>query len=114
MAAIAYGFLPGAAIAASDRKSTRLNSSHRCISYAVFCLKKKYTTTSNTAQAHADGHPNNTHASTPSSLPIPLRDAILLCLVVVLDGKANFYFFFLMDPRPPEIYPFPQPAPLRF
>src|SRR5437763_12456328 len=25
----------------SDRKSTRLNSSHRCTSYAVFCLKKK-------------------------------------------------------------------------
>src|SRR5437879_6883496 len=24
-----------------DRKSTRLNSSHRCISYAVFCLTKK-------------------------------------------------------------------------
>src|SRR5437762_7732585 len=29
---------------AQDRKSTRLNSSHRCISYAVFCLKKKKTT----------------------------------------------------------------------
>src|SRR5437879_6993535 len=28
-----------------DRKSTRLNSSHRCISYAVFCLKKKTITT---------------------------------------------------------------------
>src|SRR5437879_6659272 len=27
-----------------DRKSTRLNSSHRCISYAVFCLKKKKQT----------------------------------------------------------------------
>src|SRR5437762_10845817 len=27
--------------APKDRKSTRLNSSHRCISYAVFCLKKK-------------------------------------------------------------------------
>src|SRR2546422_10910200 len=27
--------------AASDRKSTRLNSSHGYISYAVFCLKKK-------------------------------------------------------------------------
>src|SRR5438094_1811244 len=26
-----------------DRKSTRLNSSHRTISYAVFCLKKKIT-----------------------------------------------------------------------
>src|SRR5437762_10721207 len=25
--------------AGKDRKSTRLNSSHRCISYAVFCLK---------------------------------------------------------------------------
>src|SRR2546430_3459197 len=28
-----------------DRKSTRLNSSHSQISYAVFCLKKKKTTT---------------------------------------------------------------------
>src|SRR5438094_4423498 len=27
-----------------DRKSTRLNSSHRTISYAVFCLKKKKNT----------------------------------------------------------------------
>src|SRR5436189_2923302 len=30
-----------------DRKSTRLNSSHRCISYAVFCLKKKKKITNN-------------------------------------------------------------------
>src|SRR5437762_4865591 len=29
--------------AEGDRKSTRLNSSHRCISYDVFCLKKKKT-----------------------------------------------------------------------
>src|SRR5258708_20257822 len=28
----------------ADRKSTRLNSSHQIISYAVFCLKKKTTT----------------------------------------------------------------------
>src|SRR5258708_22690515 len=28
-----------------DRKSTRLNSSHQIISYAVFCLKKKKKTT---------------------------------------------------------------------
>src|SRR3954466_13200292 len=27
----------------ADRKSTRLNSSHTIISYAVFCLKKKHT-----------------------------------------------------------------------
>src|SRR3712207_8718454 len=34
-------WLPEAAWGASDRKSTRLNSSHANISYAVFCLKKK-------------------------------------------------------------------------
>src|SRR5437762_5685010 len=33
-----------------DRKSTRLNSSHRCISYAVFCLKKKKKKKKNTKQ----------------------------------------------------------------
>src|SRR5258708_31856283 len=31
-----------------DRKSTRLNSSHQIISYAVFCLKKKKKKTHNT------------------------------------------------------------------
>src|SRR5438552_18960993 len=37
------GLLSAAAIGAMapDRKSTRLNSSHQIISYAVFCLKKK-------------------------------------------------------------------------
>src|SRR3712207_8383235 len=33
--------LPVALLAWTDRKSTRLNSSHANISYAVFCLKKK-------------------------------------------------------------------------
>src|SRR5947199_6268711 len=33
--------LKSEAICSSDRKSTRLNSSHLGISYAVFCLKKK-------------------------------------------------------------------------
>src|ERR1022692_5155139 len=33
-----------------DRKSTRLNSSHLVISYAVFCLKKKQKHTSHRAQ----------------------------------------------------------------
>src|SRR3712207_8986111 len=48
-AAPAYGIelqlevLSAAPIAAPDRKSTRLNSSHANISYAVFCLKKKKT-----------------------------------------------------------------------
>src|SRR5438477_9847468 len=34
---------PGHSPAKPDRKSTRLNSSHMSISYAVFCLKKKKT-----------------------------------------------------------------------
>src|SRR5699024_12036494 len=33
----------GTAVAVADRKSTRLNSSHVSISYAVFCLKTKKT-----------------------------------------------------------------------
>src|SRR5690625_7913362 len=33
--------LPGLVAVIRDRKSTRLNSSHVAISYAVFCLKKK-------------------------------------------------------------------------
>src|SRR3712207_8568258 len=35
------GALLDAVVLAGDRKSTRLNSSHANISYAVFCLKKK-------------------------------------------------------------------------
>src|SRR3712207_6854464 len=36
---------PPAEVSDLDRKSTRLNSSHANISYAVFCLKKKKNTT---------------------------------------------------------------------
>src|SRR3712207_7858444 len=45
----------GADRAAQDRKSTRLNSSHANISYAVFCLKKKK---------------NNTLGASPTICPI--------------------------------------------
>src|SRR5256885_6854396 len=54
---------------ASDRKSTRLNSSHLVISYAVFCLKKKkkkkYNNNTNITQ-HADHYK---HLSHPKTLP---------------------------------------------
>src|SRR5688572_32138045 len=36
-----YGMLSYHVVERTDRKSTRLNSSHSQISYAVFCLKKK-------------------------------------------------------------------------
>src|SRR3712207_8807429 len=38
------GLVIGLTITMEDRKSTRLNSSHANISYAVFCLKKKKKT----------------------------------------------------------------------
>src|SRR3712207_3868024 len=38
---IRYCPFPGRVVGQEDRKSTRLNSSHANISYAVFCLKKK-------------------------------------------------------------------------
>src|SRR5437773_3173328 len=38
----------------ADRKSTRLNSSHITISYAVFCLKKKNQTMANTGNRDKD------------------------------------------------------------
>src|SRR5690349_22803010 len=46
---------------AEDRKSTRLNSSHVEISYAVFCLKKKKKNTTHD-QPHLQQH---THANSP-------------------------------------------------
>src|SRR5207247_3269072 len=52
------GKAPGSGVEVSttlDRKSTRLNSSHEWISYAVFCLKKKKpTTVGKTGTAKAD------------------------------------------------------------
>src|SRR2546430_4278796 len=40
--------------ASEDRKSTRLNSSHSQISYAVFCLKKKKDTSHRDATVYGD------------------------------------------------------------
>src|SRR5256885_5351062 len=47
-------------MSAADRKSTRLNSSHLVISYAVFCLKKKKSIAPHSAHRYAgvDGGPH--------------------------------------------------------
>src|SRR3989454_5540675 len=46
-----------------DRKSTRLNSSHLVISYAVFCLKKKKNK-QNMSPSVDDSDPNTGHSDT--------------------------------------------------
>src|SRR5260221_10517798 len=51
-AASAMPLCPPQALCPGDRKSTRLNSSHTVISYAVFCLKKKEHTSE--LQSHSD------------------------------------------------------------
>src|SRR5438128_9114777 len=58
---------PHSSAAPVDRKSTRLNSSHGSISYAVFCLKKKKNTTHKdmmrryTVQSYTAAERTNTH-----------------------------------------------------
>src|SRR4051794_41591217 len=42
-----------------DRKSTRLNSSHPSISYAVFCLKKKKKKTTQTTRSQRPERPSS-------------------------------------------------------
>src|SRR5256885_7993925 len=56
--------------ARADRKSTRLNSSHLVISYAVFCLKKKTNTPSHSAPMRP-GFTNLPVLSTPPSTRPP-------------------------------------------
>src|SRR5256885_11957088 len=58
-----------------DRKSTRLNSSHLVISYAVFCLKKKKETTVDFGIFPSLlSHPHE---------PVVDRDAVVLANIVV-------------------------------
>src|SRR5690348_17691702 len=52
-----------------DRKSTRLNSSHPSISYAVFCLKKKKTT--KRQPDYAERSRRATALATPASRSLP-------------------------------------------
>src|ERR1022692_1994740 len=91
----------------SDRKSTRLNSSHLVISYAVFCLKKKKTNI------------NSSHLVTSYySVRVPSKTSNVhdLPLIFSKPGAAErlsllviffFFFFFLMIRRPPRSTLFP-------
>src|SRR2546430_9361539 len=57
-------------IGGPDRKSTRLNSSHSQISYAVFCLKKKKQETTDVRVPY---HNLYNHNSPPHILPLALK-----------------------------------------
>src|SRR2546430_12331118 len=62
--------------ARTDRKSTRLNSSHSQISYAVFCLKKKKKNSSvfTSDEDSYSGHSYSTTHSTIATIHIHVHD----------------------------------------
>src|SRR3954463_9863582 len=87
-----------------DRKSTRLNSSHTLISYAVFCLKEKRT--GRTGAGCSDGVDEGER---PRALPPPAP-----CASKVPDRAPAScpayppgFLFFLMIRRPPRSTLFP-------
>src|ERR1017187_9786436 len=85
-----------------DRKSTRLNSSHRCISYAVFCLKKNLPVPAALSDRPSPGEivmsdpHENTHIDSAGG-----ERKILLALLVAtvfffeVAGVHRVVFFFL-------------------
>src|SRR3989442_9539962 len=52
MLIVSVALTPAAVLTVTDRKSTRLNSSHVRISYAVFCLKKEKHTSELQSRPH--------------------------------------------------------------
>src|ERR1022692_412362 len=85
-----------------DRKSTRLNSSHLVISYAVFCLKK-----------NEEGEKKSTHKpllgkrmSVEGGSGYLLASNFLLSPPVWLSVERGRVFF-LKDWAPPDFYLFP-------
>src|SRR5471030_2034839 len=80
-----------------DRKSTRLNSSHLGISYAVFCLKKKKTGIQAMVQLET------------GSYSLGVADSAVMPSANVVDSLIEeiILFFFLMIRRPPRSTLFP-------
>src|SRR6266446_4678247 len=90
------GLWSARALLGRDRKSTRLNSSHLVISYAVFCLKKKTLDVSSGELVTLLG-PNGSGKTT----------LVRVALGVQTPLAGLFFFFFLMIRRPPRSTLFP-------
>src|ERR1022692_3879028 len=91
----------------SDRKSTRLNSSHLVISYAVFCLKKKKK---RNTPLHNVAHPFIYGSGSDAPVaPVP-RSAQPRAeprKPPSTPTTKSLFFFFLMIRRPPRSPLFP-------
>src|SRR3982750_4681815 len=95
----------------ADRKSTRLNSSHDQISYAVFCLKKK-------TDVERDAHAAQARATArwASGVVCARRLGVVGARVETVGAPRRAggcaRFFFLKDAATPEISPLSLPAAL--
>src|SRR3954462_4681996 len=90
----------------SDRKSTRLNSSHTIISYAVFCLKKKKRLSAPGAVAKLQGPRLSADAALARTQPA-LHPPSWSAHVLLTRSPSLLLFFFLMIRRPPRSTLFP-------
>src|ERR1039457_1332486 len=87
----------------TDRKSTRLNSSHLVISYAVFCLKKKYRP----SKALGEGLPEHGDLSDLGKKGVASANELgMLIDVAHLSSPAfqQVLIFFFNDTATTEIY----------
>src|SRR5476651_1117273 len=87
-----------------DRKSTRLNSSHANISYAVFCLKKKKNCRTNCSRIHSllknrktrrtnISDPNRNYKKNPfiCRAPCPRSPHFLFCLMIRRPPRSTLF-----------------------
>src|ERR1039458_4300466 len=90
-----------------DRKSTRLNSSHLGISYAVFCLKKKKKEKRVNPVARGSRAADNTERGRGT------RGGLIAMCGPLSFGLCCFFlfFFFFKTPPPPPSPPPPPPPP---
>src|SRR3989304_303739 len=86
-----------------DRKSTRLNSSHGYISYAVFCLKKKLTPSGSIPPRAPFSQAGQAAAEPSRAASLGLRCTLREDPVAAPPLRARFSFFF-NDTATTEIY----------
>src|SRR6516164_5931713 len=87
-----------------DRKSTRLNSSHSSISYAVFCLKKKKKKNKVHQLKKKINNKKEKNNKKKHKIIFFLYFLIFIFLKMILIYYFLFFFFFFNDTATTEIY----------
>src|SRR6185436_9817710 len=91
----------------ADRKSTRLNSSHQIISYAVFCLKKKKSCHDQSINSEAQPMYLGTGTQARRTVSLLHRPSCASPTTSRSIPRSDHLVFFLMIRRPPRSTLFP-------